>query len=303
MSSSSGNSAPFVARWAPTPGVKLDLSSTVPLADGNTMPLFGIGAWAMRGSECHTALSLALDQVGYRHIDTARYYRNEKEVGAAVRGSKVPRKDIFVTTKLFTNDMGGGARSRAALDDSLRQSGLDYFDLVLLHAPDGGKEFRLNTWQTLSEMAKEGKAKSLGISNFGEHHVRELMQSEPQVVPVVNQIECHPFFAQAGLRKACEDAGIIVQAYCPLARSRYYGDKTLSTIASKVNKSEAQVMLRWLIQSGVVPLPKSSNQGRQEENAKSLDFELDSGDMQKLNALDRGPSGAVESQTMSQDAP
>ncbi|CEH17139.1 Aldo/keto reductase family proteins [Ceraceosorus bombacis] len=268
MSSSSGNSAPFVARWAPTPGTKLHLGATVPLADGNTMPLFGIGAWAMRGSECHSALSLALDEVGYRHIDTARYYRNEKEVGAAVRGSRVPRKDIFVTTKLFTNDMGGGSRSRAALDDSLRQSGLDYFDLVLLHAPDGGKEFRLNTWQTLSEM-----------------------------------IECHPFFAQAGLRKACEDAGIIVQAYCPLARSRYYGDKTLSSIASKINKSEAQIMLRWLIQSGVVPLPKSSNQARQEENAKSLDFGLDSDDMQKLNALDRGPSGAVESQTMSQEAP
>lgn len=235
----------------------------------------------MRGEEAYEALVHAFRQVGYRHVDTARYYRNESQVGRAIRDCGVPREHLYATTKLFSNDMGGGEKSKRAYEDSLKQSGLDYWDLVLLHAPDGGKDFRLRTWSTLSEFVKQGKIRSLGVSNFGVHHIEELVGSnEGQAVkPVVNQIECHPFFAQKDVRKACEDNGIAVQAYCPLARGHYYGDKTLSKVAERNDKTEAQVMLRWLLQHGIVPLPKSSNEKRQVENAQSLDFELSSDDM------------------------
>jgi hypothetical protein len=170
--------------------------------------------------------------------------------------------------------MGGGAKTRSAVEDSLAKWGLDYLDLVLLHAPDGGKRFRLDSWATLTELVQEGRIRSLGVSNFGAHHIKELLDSNPAVRPVCNQIECHPFFAQKELRAACERENIIVQAYCPLARGRYYGDKTLKKVADETGKTEAQVMLRWLIQHGIVALPKSSNPQRQVENADSLKFEL-----------------------------
>lgn len=302
---SSSNSSPF----APSPNEKLNLTSSIKLQDGTSQPRFGIGAWDMRGNECYTALRYAFEKVGYKSVDTARYYRNEEQVGRAIRDSiesgKMKREDIYATTKLFTNDMGGGERSKTAYEDSLKKSGLDYWDLVLLHAPDGGKEFRLNTWKTLSEFVRDGKIRSLGISNFGVHHIEELMSSkEGQTIkPVVNQIECHPFFAQKEVRQASEKNGIVVQAYCPLARGRYYGDKTLVDVAKRNQKSEAQIMLRWLIQHGIIPLPKSSNEKRQLENAQSLEFTLSQEDMNLLDSLDRGKAGAVESQTMSQDAP
>lgn len=305
MSSSSSVPSPF----APSPNENLNLSSSIKLQDGHSQPRFGIGAWDMRGEECYTALRNAIEKVGYRSVDTARYYRNEEQVGRAIRDcveqSKIKREDLYVTTKLFTNDMGGGERSKNAYEDSMKKSGLHYWDLVLLHAPDGGKEFRLNTWKTLSEFVKKGQIRSLGISNFGPHHIEELMTSEEgkAIKPVVNQIECHPFFAQKDVRAASEKHGIVVQAYCPLARGRYYGEKTLVDVARRNNKSEAQIMLRWLIQHGIIPLPKSSNEKRQLENAQSLEFSLSDDDMQLLDSLDRGKNGAVESQTMSQDAP
>lgn len=233
----------------------------------------------MRGQEAYKALLGSLQDVGYRSIDTAKYYSNETEVGQAIRDSGIPRNEIYATTKLFTGAMGGGSKTEKAYQDSLDKSGLEYWDLVLLHAPDGGKDFRLKTWETLTRYVESGQIKSLGVSNFGTHHIDELVQANPKVKPVVNQIECHPFFAQRELRKKCEENGIVVQAYCPLARGRYYGDKTLVDVAKRNNKSEAQVMLRWLLQHGIIPLPKSSNPQRQKENAESLDFELSSDDM------------------------
>lgn len=299
------SSSPF----APSSNEKLNLTSSIKLQDGTSQPRFGIGAWDMRGNECYTALRHAFEKVGYRSVDTARYYRNEEQVGRAIRDTiqqtSIQRKDIYATTKLFTNDMGGGENSKLAYQDSLTKSGLDYWDLVLLHAPDGGKEFRLDTWKTLSEFVKNGQIRSLGVSNFGAHHIEELMSSEEgkAIKPVVNQIECHPFFAQKEVRQASEKHGIVVQAYCPLARGRYYGDKTLVDVAKRNDKSEAQIMLRWLTQHGIIPLPKSSNEKRQLENAQSLEFTLSDEDMKLLDSLDRGKRGAVESQTMSQDAP
>ncbi|UZJ51313.1 hypothetical protein CBS101457_000633 [Exobasidium rhododendri] len=299
MSSPSSSSSPF----APKSGDKLTLASTIKLQDGTQQPRFGIGAWAMRGNEAYEALKHSLTVVGYRSIDTARYYQNEAEVGKAIRESGIPRSEIYATTKLFTNDMGGGSKTEKAYQNSLDRSGLDYWDLVLLHAPDGGKEFRLKTWETLSKYVESGQIRSLGVSNFGLHHIDEMMKSNPKVKPVVNQIECHPFFAQKELRQKCEENGIVVQAYCPLARGQYYGEKTLVEVAKRNDRSEAQVMLRWLVQHGIIALPKSSNPVRQKENAETLDFELSAEDMQALDSLDRGQRGAIESQTLSQNAP
>ncbi|CDR88653.1 related to 2,5-diketo-D-gluconic acid reductase [Sporisorium scitamineum] len=290
----------MTGRFAPLRGEALTLSSSIKMVDGYTMPRFGIGAWDMRGAECYQALLNAFDKVGYRHVDTARYYKCEAECGQAVRECSVPRSQLFYTTKVYLNELGGGAKTRAAVEDSLATAGLDYLDLVLVHAPDGGTKFRLDSWATLSELVQEGKVRSLGISNFGPHHIEELINSKPKVLPVCNQIECHPFFAQKEVRAASEKHSIIVQAYCPLARGRYYGDATLKKVAAETGKTEAQVMLRWLVQHGIVALPKSSNPKRQAENAECLSFELSFEQMQELDSLDRGDKGWVEVQTQSQ---
>ncbi|PWZ00698.1 Aldo/keto reductase [Testicularia cyperi] len=288
----------MTGRFAPKSGHTLDLASSLKMADGHRMPLFGIGAWDMRGDECKSALLNAFDKAGYRHVDTARYYRNEAEVGAAIRECNVARSDIFATSKVYLNEMGGGDKTRNAVEDGLAKSGLDYWDLVLLHAPDGGKDFRLASWKTLESLVEEGKIRSLGVSNFGAHHIQELLDSKPTCLPVVNQIECHIFFAQTELRKFCEDNNVIVQAYCPLARGKYYGDPTLKKVADETGKSEAQIMLRWLVQHGIVALPKSSNPKRQVENAECLSFELSQQQMKALDALDKGKDGWVENTTM-----
>ena len=283
----------MAGKFAPKRGEKLSLSSCIKMIDGYTMPRFGIGAWDMRGSECRTALLNALDKACYRHVDTARYYRNEEACVQAVREFSVPRSEIFYTTKVYLNEMGGGSITRNAVEDSLSKSGLDYLDLVLLHAPDGGIKFRLDSWATITELVQEGKIRSLGVSNFGPQHIRELLDSKPKVLPVVNQVELHPFFAQKELRKACEKEGIIVQAYCPLARGRYYGNETLVKVAKETGKTEAQVMLRWLVQSGIVALPKSANPQRQVENAECLSFELSSEQMQGKKTNTKAPLFAM----------
>lgn len=213
--------------------------------------------------------------------------------------SSVPRSELFLTTKTFTK--GSGAYD--SIQRTLDKAGLAYWDLVLIHAPDGGAKARKETWDALSKLVEQGKAKSIGVSNYGSKHLEELRNE--RIKPVVNQIECHPFFAQRQLRKDTESHGIVVQAYCPLARNQYDGDETLNAVAKRNGKTVAQVLLRWSIQEGMVPLPKSSNPGRQKENADALiaGWSLSAEDMAELSKLDRGDSGAIESQTMSQNAP
>lgn len=248
---------------------------------------------------------------------------DEDQVGKFVTSSSIPREKLFVTTKTFSK----GASAKNTIESSLKKSGLEYWDLVLIHAPDGGKEARLSAWKALSELVKEGKVKSLGVSNYGEHHIKELLDSQPDVVPVTNQvsrageyepttftdcfnstrlqIECHPFFPQVSLRRYCESHNIPVQSYCPLARQEHFSNSTLQGIASELSKTPAQVMLRWAVQSGLVPLPKSSNEQRQRENADALvgGWELSDEQMRQLDDLGRDGGRAVEIQTMSQDAP
>lgn len=292
------SSSAYTSPFAPRPDEKLTLSSTVPLPNGLTMPRFGIGTWEMFGDEPVTALKHAVEKLGYLHIDTAEYYRNN--VGKFVHSTSVPREKLFVTTKTFAK----GPNAKSSIERTTAKENMDYWDLVLIHAPDGGRQARLSAWEGLSELVKAGKIKALGVSNYGEKHIKELLDSKPDVLPVTNQIECHPFFAQVPLRKYCEEHKIPVQSYCPLARGEYYSDATLKEVAQSNNKTPAQIMLRWGVQSGLVPLPKSSNPDRQAENADALvgGWALSDDDMRKLDGLDRGSSGAVEIQTMSQNA-
>ncbi|CAO1629157.1 unnamed protein product [Parajaminaea phylloscopi] len=287
--------------FAPRPDDKLSLASTVRLNNGASMPRFGLGLWAVRGqSEAVATLKSAINELGYVHVDTAQYYRNEDHLGHFVRSeTTVPRSSLFLTTKTYTK----GAGAYESIEGSLATAGLDYWDLVLIHAPDGGRKARLETWEALSRLVRDGKVKNIGVSNYGPKHLDELADAE--IKPVVNQIECHPFYAQTPLRAKSESMGIVVQAYCPLARNNYDNDATLTAVAERNGKSVAQVLLRWSIQSGMVPLPKSSNPQRQRENAEALTggWQLSDADMKALHALDRGLSGSVEEQTLSQDAP
>jgi diketogulonate reductase-like aldo/keto reductase len=230
-----------------------------------------------------TALS-----VGYRHIDTARFYANEADVGAAVRASGLPREDIFVTTKLW-NDDHGYDRALRAFDGSLERLGLDYVDLYLVHWPVGGK--RLETWRAMEKIAKDGRARSVGVSNFLVPHLEELLANcnEP---PSVNQIELHPFLQQRETRAICAKHSIVVQAYSPLTRGRRLGHPTIVRIAGRIGRTPGQVILRWGIEHGHVILPKSTNEGRIRENAALFDFHLDADAMRELDALDEGSAVA-----------
>ncbi|KAE8258753.1 hypothetical protein A4X13_0g1477 [Tilletia indica] len=306
--------APYVSPFAPSRGsvdavrsrMALPVAGTsedgTPLA---TMPRLGLGCWEMSGQTAEDAVLSALTEAQYRLIDTARYYRNADEVGSAIRSSKLKRDEIFLIDKLFTNDLGGGENTRYAVEDSLRRFDVGYIDLMLLHAPDGGKDFRLASWATLVDFVKEGKIRYLGVSNFGKHHIDELWGAEEakDVKPVVNQCEIHPWFQQRDLRKHCEEKGIVMQAYCPLARNEYKADPTVARIAAKKRITKAQVLLRWSIQSGLIPLPKSASLDRQRENfASLLEIELDGEEMAALDALDR-PDGWIEAQVLSQNEP
>ncbi|CAD6883915.1 unnamed protein product [Tilletia controversa] len=306
----------YISPFAPACAQGFDAASTIALpaagtaADGTplaTMPRFGLGSWEMVGSTAQNAVQAAIADAGYRLVDTARYYRNADEVGSAIRASKLKREEIFLIDKLFTNDLGGGVNTRYAVEDSLTRFNVEYIDLMLVHAPDGGKDFRLASWATLVDFVKEGKIRYLGVSNFGKHHIDELWESEEakDVKPVVNQCEVHPWFQQRELRQHCEKKGIIMQAYCPLARNQYKADPTVARIAARKHLTKAQVLLRWSIQSGLIPIPKSASLERQRENLASLasSAHLDENDMAALDALDRGKHGWVETQVLSQDEP
>lgn len=266
--------------------VKLSLADRLPLLDGRAMPVLGLGVWQASPAQTRTAVRDALN-AGYRLLDTAKLYGNEAEVGEAVRASRVPREEIFVTTKLW-NDDHGRDRSRSAFEASLRRLGLDYVDLYLIHWP--GSDARVETWRTLIELAKDGRARSIGVSNFTVPHLEEIIAAT-SVVPVVNQVELHPFLRQDPVVEFCRAHAIRVEAYSPLARARRLNDPTLGAIARRCGRTPAQVMLRWSVQHGYIPIPKSIRPERIRENASIFDFELSAADMEAVDAL--GGSGRV----------
>ena len=257
---------------------------SLPLSTGARIPQVGLGVWqSPRGEGTQAAVRAAL-RLGYGHIDTARIYGNERDVGEGVRASGVPRADVFVTTKLWNEDQGYDTALRA-FDASLERLGLDYVDLYLIHWPVDRK--RLDSWRALEKIFADKRARAIGVSNFLVPHLEELL-AKAKVVPAVNQIEVHPFLQHRETRAFSKQHGILVEAYSPLTHGERLQDKTVTEVAQGVKRSNAQVLLRWGIQHGMVVLPKSVNESRIAENAKIFDFELDAEAMKSLDALEAG---------------
>lgn len=253
---------------------------------GAQIPAIGFGTWKIRlNGSAQRAVAEAL-QAGYRHIDTARIYGNEKGVGRAIGASGIDRKEIFVTTKLWNGDQGHDSALKA-FDGSLRRLGMEYVDLYLIHFPVTGK--RQESWKALEQIYKSGRAKAIGVSNYTVKHLEELLASS-SVVPAVNQVEFHPFLYQdqEPLLKFCKSRGILVEAYSPLAHGKRIDEPLVGEIAAKYGKSNAQILLRWAVQQGTVPLVKSTHHERIVENLQIFDFRLADNDMQAINNLSHG---------------
>jgi 2,5-diketo-D-gluconate reductase A len=256
------------------------------LNNGQKIPQFGFGVFLIKPRDTVAAVTHALE-AGYRHVDTAEMYRNEAEVGAAIRKFGLDRSEVFVTTKL-----GNGAHrpddARKAFDGSLKALGFEYVDLFVIHWPlptryDGDY---VSTWQTLEEFYREGRARSIGVSNFQPHHLRRLHQ-ECEITPAVDQIECHPYLTEDEVRGFCADHQIAIEAWSPLARGNVLGDPTIDAIARKYDKTAAQVILRWHIERGNIIFPKSVTPERIRENIDIFDFELSGEDVEAISALNR----------------
>lgn len=261
-----------------------DVPTTHRLNTGATIPTVGLGVWqAARGEVTRGAVRAALAR-GYRHVDTARIYGNEADVGAAVRDGGVPREEVFVTTKLWNDDQGYD-RALRAFDQSLQRLGLDYVDLYLLHWPVAGR--RLDSWRALERLFAEKRARAIGVSNFLVPHLRELLD-RATVVPAVNQIELTPFLQRRDTVALCAERGVVVESYSPLTRGQRLGDPTVTAIARRVGRTPAQVLLRWGVQRGFVVLPKSTQAERIAENGALFDFALDDGAMAELDGLEEG---------------
>lgn len=255
--------------------------ANVELNNGVSMPLLGLGTYLV-GPE--TAKRVVLDALaaGYRHIDTAAFYGNERAVGEALRESGVPREEVFVTTKVWNTDHGY-EEARAAFARSLELLMLERVDLYLIHWP---MPRRLETWRALESVYEEGRARAIGVSNFVPRHLEEVL-ARGTVVPAVDQVEMHPFLARRELREYCRERGIVVEAFSPLARGRRLDHPTLAGIAATHRRTPAQVMLRWCLQKGAAVIPKTVSAARMRENLGALEFTLSAEDMAALDGLDR----------------
>jgi 2,5-diketo-D-gluconate reductase A len=263
---------------------------TVELNDGRTIPQLGFGVFQIPPEETAEAVGRALE-VGYRHVDTAQMYGNEREVGEGIRASGLDRADVFVTSKLSNSHHRPG-EAREAFDETLSKLGSDYVDLFLIHWPlpmlyDGDY---VSTWKTLEAFQADGGARSIGVSNFEAEHL-ERLAAECEVVPAVNQIELHPYFQNEDVRRYGEAEGIATEAWSPIAQGDVLDDPAIAEIAERLGKSSAQVVLRWHLQRGSIVFPKSTTPARIEENFALFDFELAAEDMSRIDALDRGEAG------------
>ncbi len=260
------------------------------LNDGNTIPQLGFGVFQIAPANTAEAVRTALD-VGYRHIDTAEMYGNEAEVGQGVRTAGVAREDVYITSKL-NNGFHRPDDARAAFQSTLDALRTDYIDLFLIHWPlptryDG--DF-VTTWKVLEEFKNDGRARSIGVSNFQVPHL-ERLAAEADLVPAVNQVEAHPYFANEAVRDHDIKNGIITEAWSPIAQGAVLGDPIIVDLAEQVGRTPAQVVLRWHVQRGDVIFPKSTTPKRIEENFQIFDFELDDAAMEELTLLDRGEAG------------
>ena len=269
------------------------MASAIPditLNDGRTIPQLGFGVFQVPPPETRAAVETAIE-IGYRHIDTAQMYGNEKGVGEAIANSGIDRAEFFITSKL-SNAAHLPDDARAAFDKTLEELGSEYVDLFLIHWPLPtlyGGDF-VQTWKTLEEFYREGRARSIGVSNFTPHHLRRL-RAETEIRPAVNQIEIHPYLTNEELREYDNDNEIANEAYSPIAQGEVLNDPTIEAIAREVGKTPAQVVLRWHIQRGDIIFPKSKTEARVRENFELFDFELDGPSMASVSSLDKGEKG------------
>ncbi|PHQ28016.1 aldo/keto reductase [Leeuwenhoekiella nanhaiensis] len=261
-----------------------NLQGTWELNNGYKMPYLGLGVWkAEDGEEVINAVKWAIE-AGYRHIDTAKAYDNEEGVGKAIKESSVARKDLFITSKLWNSDQGYESTLKA-FEKTLQRLDIDYLDLYLIHWPVEGKY--KDTWRAMEKLYKEGKIKAIGVSNFLEHQLIDLMK-DCEVRPMVDQLEFHPWLVQEDLQKFCAENDIQYEAWSPLMQGKAFKNETLKKIGEKYDKTPAQVVIRWDLQNGVITIPKSTSKDHIESNADVFDFELSEEDIQTINALDKG---------------
>ncbi|HUI32274.1 MAG TPA: aldo/keto reductase [Dysgonamonadaceae bacterium] len=255
------------------------------LNNGVKIPVLGLGVFRMEDEkEAYNSVRKAID-LGYRHIDTAKVYENEEPVGKAIRESGVNREDIFVTTKLWNEDIIND-NAQKAFETSLKKLGLDYVDLYLVHWPIKNKY--VSIWKEMEKIAQSDKARAVGVSNYMENHLQEIIDLK-SLVPAVNQIELHPYLSQKPLVKFCKQHDIKVESWSPLCanKNNLLQEKSLKEIGEKYSKTPAQVILRWNVERGLIVIPKSSNPKRQAENLDVFDFNLSAEDMERINSLNK----------------
>lgn len=271
----------------------MTIAPLIELNDGHKIPQLGLGTWPLNDVQVADAVVEAVSH-GYRHVDTAKKYGNEKGVGNGIRACGVNREELFITTKLDGEFQGSG-KAVAGLDGSLERLGLEYVDLLLIHWPLPRRDEFVSTWKTFEELKASGKARSIGVSNFKPSHLDQLFR-ETDVVPAVNQIQVSPSIPRPAARAFNEANGILTESYSPLgAGSDLLNAPVLAGIGNKYGKTPGQVVLRWHIQQGLVAIPKTANPQRMKENLDIFDFELDHDDLIKLQTLDAGPDAGVDS--------
>jgi 2,5-diketo-D-gluconate reductase A len=272
----------------------MTLSPLITLNDGHRIPQLGLGTWPLDDEQVAAAVVHAME-AGYRHIDTAVKYGNEEGVGNGIRASGVDRGDVFVTTKL-DGQFQGQDRAVAGLEGSLKRLGLDYVDLLLIHWPLPQRDEFVSTWKTFERLQAEGKARSIGVSNFKPAHLERLM-AETEVVPAVNQIQLSPAITRTAEREFNTKHGIITESYSPLGGSgaSLLGAPLLAQLGEKYDKTPGQLVLRWHIQQGLVVIPKSGDPDRMRENLDVFDFALDPQDLAEIAILDEGPGAGNDS--------
>jgi len=261
----------------------MNIRDTVTLNNGVQMPWLGFGVYQVEdGPEVEQAVSKALE-IGYRSLDTASVYGNEKGVGKAIKASGLPRQELFITTKVWNTDQRKGA-TMEAFEASCERLGLDYIDLYLIHWPVAGcyKE----TWQAMEKLYQAGRIRAIGVSNFHIHHLEDLF-SGSDIKPAVNQVEFHPYLVHTELRQYCADNDVQFEAWSPLAQAQILNEPIVTELSQKYAKTPAQLIIRWDLQHQVVTIPKSSTPHRIEENAQVFDFEISTDDMARLDGMDR----------------
>ena len=264
----------------------------IKLNDGHSIPQLGLGVWQVDPGITARVVRDAI-KAGYRSIDTAEGYDNEAGVGEGIGSAGVPREELFITSKLRN---GGHARDAAlkSFDETMKALKLDWLDMFLIHWPVPGQDKYVEAWKTLIELQQQGRIRSIGVSNFNEDHLERII-GETGVVPVVNQIELHPYFTQADKRGYLKSKGIHIECYSPLGSGAVLKDDTIKTIGGKYGKSIAQTIIRWHLQQGDIVIPKTIHAERMKENIDVFDFELSAEDMQAIAGLDKGEDGRTGS--------